>query len=641
MQPLQYKSTRTDLSSAEYQQLEARNSTQQPYPKDPCVHQLVSRRAQATPEAIAMRDGARVISYGELESQSNRLANYLRAMGVGPDVLVGLCVERTALMVVGALGVLKAGGAYVPIDPSYPMERVAFMLADASPRVLIPQDTLEQRLFGEGRELVVLDRESRQIANQSSSAPANVNSTEDLAYVIYTSGSTGQPKGVEISHGSLLTLIFWHQGTFGVTPADRATQIASPGFDATVWEIWPYLSAGASVHFVPECKRTEPEGLRDWLVEREISVCFLPTPLAERLMPLEWPAKTALRVLLTGADTLHHYPSANLPFVLVNNYGPTEGTVVATSGPVPTNERTEQLPSIGRPISNTQIYILDSNMCPVPIGSAGELHIGGAGLARGYHHRPDLTAQKFVPNPFSNVPGDRLYKTGDLARFLPDGQIAFLGRADDQVKIRGFRIELNEVIGVLSQHPGIRESIVVASENGGGEKRLVAYVVPSNGAAPTSTDLGTFMGKELPDYMIPTAFITLDELPIGPNGKVDRNALPAPDDKNIMRDENFLDPRTPTEQRIASIVTPLLGLERVGINDNFFLLGGNSLLGTQVIARVRGAFGVELSLLSLFDNPTVAGIATEVEQLIIAKVDAMSEDEAQRLMTQGSEETDA
>jgi amino acid adenylation domain-containing protein len=638
MQPLQYKTTRTDVSGAESQPLGAWNNTQQSFPKDFCAHQLVSKRAQATPEAIAVRDGSRSITYAELESQSNRLANYLRAKGVGPDVLVGLCVERTALMAVGALGVLKAGGAYVPVDPSYPMDRIAFMLSDARPRVLITQNSLVERLSAEGRELVVLDRESPEIAKESASAPTEFSKVDDLAYVIYTSGSTGQPKGVQITHGNLLNLIFWHQDTFGVTPADRATQIASPGFDATVWEIWPYLTAGASVHFVPECKRTEPEGLRDWLVEKEITICFLPTPLAERIIPLEWPPNASLRVLLTGADTLHHYPSVNLPFVLINNYGPTECTVVATSGPVPSRGQADQLPSIGRPIWNTQIYILDNEMNPVLPGSAGELHIGGAGLSRGYINRPDLTSQKFVPNPFSSVATDHLYKTGDLARFLPDGQIEFLGRVDDQVKIRGFRIELNEVIGALSRHPAIRENVVVTALDGKGEKRLVAYIVASSLPAPTSGDLRSFMGEKLPDYMIPTAFISLDELPIGPNGKVDRNALPAPDDTNIMRDGDFLEPRTPVEQRIASIVGPLLGLERVGVSDNFFLLGGNSLLGTQVIARVRGAFGVELSLLSLFDNPTIAGIATEVEQLIIAKVDAMSEDEAQSLMTQGSEE---
>jgi len=275
-------------------------------------------------------------------------------------------------------------------------------------------------------------------------------------------------------------------------------------------------------------------------------------------------------------------------------------------------------------------------MHPVPIGSAGELHIAGVGLARGYHNRPDLTSQKFVSNPFGSAPGDRLYKTGDLARFLSDGQIAFLGRVDDQVKIRGYRIEPNEVISVLSRHPAIQESVVVASENGGAERRLVAYIVPRTCACPTSSELRDFLGKELPDYMLPAAFVRLEALPLSPNGKVDRTALPPANDKNVIRDEPFLGVRTITEERVASIVAPLLGLESVGVNDNFFLLGGNSLLGTQVIARLRAAFGVELSLLSLFDNPTVAGIASEVEQLIIATVDAMSEQEVQRLIAQSS-----
>ena len=635
-----HSTAQNELSAAGIQQLELWNKTQQLFPGDGCVHQLVSYKAADAPQAVAVGDEVRSITYAELESQSNQLANLLRAKGVGRDILVALCVERSPLMVVGALGVLKAGGAYVPIDPMYPSERIAFMLDDAAPRVLITQKSLLPRFAGRRCDVLVLDDESSELLTQSSTAPSNVNATEDLAYVIYTSGSTGQPKGVQISHASLLNLIFWHQATFGITPADRGTQIASPGFDATVWEIWPYLSAGASLHFVPESKRTEPEGLRDWLVQHRITICFLPTPLAERLLPLSWPAKTALRIMLTGADVLHHYPSPDLPFVLVNNYGPTEGTVVATSGAMPANQQNWQLPSIGGPISNTQVYILDCEMSRVPVGAPGELCIGGAGLARGYLNRPDLTAQKFVKNPFSNVPGERLYRTGDLARFLPDGQIAFLGRVDDQVKIRGFRIELNEVISVLSRHAGVRECVVVARQDEG-EKRLVAYIVPSGTSAPTNNELRTFVGNDLPDYMIPAAFVALDELPIGPNGKVDRNALPAPDDTNIMRDEDYLKPRSATEQRIASIVAPLLGLKQVGINDNFFLLGGNSLLGTQVIARLRSAFGVDVSLLSLFDKPTVAGIAAEIEELVLAKVDAMSEEEVRRLMVPGAQETAA
>lgn len=637
MQPLQTRSSCASLSDAEHQQLEMWNNTHQPYPKDLRVHQLVSRRAETSPEALALTEGSSAMTYAELECRSNRLAHRLRALGVGPDVLVGLCVERSPMMVVGALGILKAGGAYVPVDPSYPLERISFMLDDAGPRVLITQDKMAQRLPAPGREIIILDRESPEIDSQAASAPAEVGGVNDLAYVIYTSGSTGQPKGVQITHNCLLNLIFWHQCTFGVTSADRATQMASLGFDAAVWELWPYLTTGASVHFVPECARTEPELLRDWLVAKEISITFVPTPLAERMLHLDWRAKTSLRVLLTGADTLLHYPPANLPFLLVNNYGPTECTVVATSGPVRNGERSDQLPPIGRPIANTQIYILDRDMLPVPIGSAGELYIAGVGLARGYLNRSDLTSEKFVSNPFSSALGDRLYKTGDLARFLSDGQVAFLGRVDDQVKIRGYRIELNEVTSVLSRHPALRESVVVASENGGGEKRLVAYVAPHTCPGPTSWELRKFMRKELPDYMLPAAFVRLEALPLSPNGKVDRAALPPADDKSVMRDEPFLGARTLTEERVASIVAPLLGLESVGVNDNFFLLGGNSLLGTQVIARLRAAFGVELSLLSLFDNPTVAGIASEVEQLIVAKVEAMTEDEVRRLVAQESE----
>jgi amino acid adenylation domain-containing protein len=622
----------SSVRNEEYQQLGRWNNTDQPYPEDLCVHRLVSRQAETTPEALAVAGCSATLTYSELERRSNRLAHHLLALGVGPDVLVGLCVDRSPMMAVGALAILKAGGAYVPLDPSYPQERIGFILEDAGPQVVITQANMRQRLVAEGRQVVVLDPEPQEIAAQPCSIPSDLGNSDSLAYVIYTSGSTGQPKGVQITHRCLLNLIFWHQRAFAIEPTDRATQLASPGFDAAVWELWPYLTAGASLHFVADFVRAEPERLRDWLVKQEISISFVPTPLAERMLHLEWPTKTALRVLLTGADVLHHYAPANLPFVLVNNYGPTECTVVATSGPVSSDGRGDQLPPIGRPIANTRIYILDNGMHPVPIGSAGELHIAGAGLARGYLNRPDLTSEKFVSNPFSDIPGDRLYKTGDLARFLPDGQIEFLGRVDDQVKIRGYRIELNEIIGVLSRHPAVQENTVVASEDGAGDKRLVAYIVARTSPFPTIIELRNFLAKELPEYMLPAAFVRLDALPIGPNGKVDRSALPAPDLHNALRDETFVEPGTPTEQRIATMVAKLLGLERVGINDNFFLLGGNSLMGTQVIARVRNSFDVDLTLLSLFDHPTVAGIAAEVEQLIAAKLETMSEEEAQRLV---------
>jgi len=599
------------------------------YSRDARVHQLVSHQAEMKPQALALADSSCALNYGELERRSNQLAHHLRSLGVGPDVLVGLCVERSPIMVIGALAILKAGGAYLPLDPSYPQDRLAFMLDDAKPPVLVTQANMARRLAREGTQQVVLDRWTETATDQPLTPLPELGDGENLAYVIYTSGSTGQPKGVQIPHNSLLNLIFWHNHCFEVTARDRATQMASSGFDAAVWEVWPYLAAGASVHFPAEPARSQPELLRNWLLENSISISFVATPLAERMLHLNWPRNGSLRVLLTGADTLHHYSPASLPFAFVNNYGPTECTVVATSGRVSKKKDGDLLPPIGSPIANTQLYILDSEMNQLPVGLAGEVYLGGAGLARGYLNRPDLTAERFVANPFSDVPGARLYRTGDLARYLPDGQIAFVGRVDDQVKIRGFRIELNEITNRLNQHPAVRESIVIAREDTPGEKRLVAYLVAYPEAMPTNNDLRSFLGKDLPDYMLPAVLVRMQSLPVGASGKVDRSALPAPTDDNIVRDQTFVAPRNATEERVAGIVARLLGLERVGVEDNFFLLGGNSLLGTQVIARLRESFGVEVSLLALFDHPTVSGIATEIEELILARVDAMSEDEVQ------------
>jgi acyl-coenzyme A synthetase/AMP-(fatty) acid ligase/acyl carrier protein len=426
-----------------------------------------------------------------------------------------------------------------------------------------------------------------------------------------------------------LNLVFWHRRAFDVTPADRATQLASPGFDAAVWELWPYLTAGARLHIPDEVTRVTPEMLRDWLVSEKISISFLPTMLAERVLALEWPRETALRVLLTGADTLHHYPSNTLPFRLINNYGPTECTVVATSGPVLPGSDTSHPPTIGRAIDNTQTYILDEQLRNVPIGTPGELYIGGASVGPGYLNRPELTAERFVSDPFSGMPGDRLYKTGDLARLLPDGQIAFLGRIDDQIKIRGYRIEPNEIVTALNRHPMVRESIVVASEDGSGDKRLVAYLVLPEGSEVAYATLQSFLLNQLPDFMVPSVFVHLGSLPLSPNGKVDRSALPAPDAANTLKDENRAAPRTPVEERLASMVAGLLGLQEVALNDNFFMLGGHSLLGTQLLARVRAAFGVEIRLRSLFDQPTVAGLSAEVERLLVANSEAANRSASQ------------
>ncbi|HEV2655389.1 MAG TPA: non-ribosomal peptide synthetase, partial [Ktedonobacteraceae bacterium] len=442
------------------------------------------------------------------------------------------------------------------------------------------------------------------------------------------------PKGVQITHTSLLNLLFWHQQAFAVTDSDRATQVTSPAFDATGWELWPYLTCGASVYLPDEDTRVSPLLLRDWLLSRKITITFLPTLLAESMMTLEWPTTTVLRFLLTGADTLHHYPPATLPFAVINNYGPTEATVVATYGPVSPTARAEMLPSIGRPIANTCIYILDEMWQQVPIGVPGELYIGGSGVARGYLNRPELTAEKFIPDPFSDEPDARLYKTGDLARILPDGQIAFMGRTDHQVKIRGYRIELDEIASVLNSHPAIQTSSVLAREDTPGDKRLVAYIVPTPEGHVTVGSLRETLLAQLPDYMLPTSFVHLEGLPLTPHGKVDRAALPLPDETNTLRDKATATPDTPTEKQVERIVASLLQVEEVGVEDNFFLLGGHSMLGAQLVVQVANTFGVDLSLRTLFEAPTVRQLSAEIERLILARVEAMSDDEILQMLGQ-------
>lgn len=608
------------------------NTTQQNDPQNACIHQLIADQAATTPNAVALRAGNQTLSYCELNQRANQLAHYLQAHGVGPDTLVALCLERSLDMVVSLLGILKAGGAYVPLDPAYPSERLSYLVQDAQAPVLITRQGLAQHFDAYAAHIICLDTDAQTLAQQSITDPVSTVTTNDLAYVIYTSGSTGQPKGVQITHSSLLNLVHWHQHAFTVTPADRATQVASPAFDATGWELWPYLSCGASIFLPDEETRVTPALLLDWLVEQQITITFLPTPLAESMLSLEWPATLTLRFLLTGADTLQRYPSSSLPFALINNYGPTEATVVATSGLVPPLVQAQEPPALGRPIAQTHIFILDEQLQKVPVGTPGELYIGGAGLARGYHKRPELTAQRFIASPFD--PSTRLYKTGDLARWLPDGQIAFLGRADQQIKLRGYRIEPGEIVAALNQQPQISNSLVIAREDLPGEKRLVAYLVLLPGAEVTAKSLRESLASSLPDYMLPALFVHLPALPIMPNGKMDRAALPAPDATNTLREGSIAQPTTPTEARLVEIMAPLLGLERLGVDENFFMLGGHSLLGAQIIMRVTAIFGVTLTLLTLFEAPTIQQLAEQIEQLVLAKLETLSEDEIQLLLAE-------
>ncbi|MGA8150814.1 MAG: non-ribosomal peptide synthetase [Terriglobales bacterium] len=580
------------------------------------VTELVSEKAETAPDALALSSSSRTLTYRELDTQANRLANYLVALGVGPDVLVGVCLDRSPAMVIASLAIMKAGGAYVPFDPDCPRERLRFMLEDAQAPVLITHQGIIDRIGSGSWKTVDIERDALQISSQSEARPQVSVSGGSLAYVIYTSGSTGRPKGVEITHSSLLNLISWHQRAFDISPADRASQLANVGFDAAVWEVWPSLTAGSSVHFPDDAIRVAPKRLRDWLAKEQITVCFAPTPLAEALLILDWPKEVALRLLLTGGDTLHHHPPSGLPFALVNNYGPTECTVVATSGPVLPNAHPDGPPPIGRPVDNFQIYILDEQLQRVPDGTVGELHIGGKGLARGYLSRPDLTAERFVANPFSQVANDRIYKTGDLARYLPDGQIAFVGRVDEQIKVRGYRIEPEEIATVLEQFPGVEASLIVARKDSSGDPRLIAYVVPSADAKLDHSSLQEYLSRYLPDYMVPAAFVRIPALPLGPNGKIDRAALPLHDAGNAIGDEARIAPSTPVEERVVAILAELLRVEKVSINDNFFSLGGHSLLGTQLIARVRDFLGVELPLRAIFDSPTVAELSAEIERML-------------------------
>ena len=574
------------------------------------IIEMIAAHAAAAPGQTAVVDDSQILTYGALQTRANRLASDLGALGAGPERVVALVLPRSADLVVAALAALQAGAAYAPFDPATPAERLAAMLEDALPAVIV---TRAQALMPPGPwATVVLDADVGRLERaEPTTAGAHVEPS-DLAYVIYTSGSTGRPKGVEITHAGLLNLVRWHHAEFAVTSSDRAPMLASPGFDASVWEMWPYLTAGASLHVPDEFVRMDAEALRDWLLVQQITLAFVATPMAERLLALSWPAAPTLRTLLTGGDTLHHRPPAGLGFTLVNNYGPTECTVVASSGLVTPDPLAKGLPSIGWPIGNVRAYVLDEQRRLLRPGDEGELYIGGPGVARGYRNLPELTAERFVPDWFGPS-GARLYRTGDRVRWLPDGSLAFLGRIDDQIKLRGHRIELDEIVAVLDSHPGVAAAAVTAWPGPEGELQLVAYVVAEPGAALEPMAMRATLQARLPDYMVPVVFIRLEALPLTVNGKVDRGRLPSPETVEHLRDREFVAPRTAVEERLTALVTELLGVQPIGVTDNFFLLGGHSLLGTQLIARLRQAFGVNLGLRSVFDHPTIEDLAAEIE----------------------------
>jgi amino acid adenylation domain-containing protein len=582
------------------------NDTACEFPHDMCFHQLFERQVERTPDAEAVVFGDRTLSYRELNSRASHLAHYLRSLGVGPETLVGISVERSLEMMVGILGILKAGGAFVPLEPAYPKDRLAFMIDDSGIQVLLTQERLVEHLPPFSGTIIYLEqlanRSDRSYTTYSDDNLDNNTTPQNAAYVIYTSGSTGTPKGVVIAHRGLCNLATAQIRAFNVQPSSRVLQFAALSFDASVSEFAMALLRGATLVIAPREDLIPGERLISLLRDHAITTVTFPPSVLALLPPEEFPDLRTIIVAgeACGAELVERWAVDGRLFC--NAYGPTENTVCISIAEC----RPEGCkPTIGRPLANVQVYVLDENMRPAPLGVPGEIYSGGEGLARAYLNRPDLTATRFVPNPYSTVPGARLYRTGDRGRYLPDGQLEFLGRVDHQVKLRGFRIELGEIEAVLCRHDAVRDAIVVAREESNGDKRLVAYVV---GDAETS-ELRNYLHERLPDYMAPSAWVTLDALPLTTNGKVDGKALPAPDSQRPELASAYIAPRSAIEGDIAEVWQAALGIENVGVNDNFFDLGGHSLHAVQVHAKLRAKFEKNLLLFELFQFPTIAAMA--------------------------------
>lgn len=625
--PTQHVSTLPLLTDTERHQILVEwNATQGVYPREQCLHHLMEAQVERTPEHVAVTFNESQLTYRAFNQRANQLAHHLRQLGVGPEVLVGICMERSLEMVIGILGILKAGGAYVPLDPTYPQERLAFMLADAQVKVLLTQGHLLPVLPKHAAHVLCLDTDWGTMAQDSVENPVSSATAANPAYVIYTSGSTGVPKGVLISHSNVVRLFTATQAWFQFDASDVWTLFHSYAFDFSVWELWGALLYGGRLVVVPFETSRSPAAFYELLCQERVTV-LNQTPSAFRQLmraqgeKVDAVEKLSLRLIIFGGEALdiqslrpwfaRHGDQRPL---LVNMYGITETTVHVTYRPLLLADVQASSDSpIGIPIPDLQVYLLDAHLHPVPIGVPGELYIGGNGLARGYLHRPELTAERFLPNPFSDEMDARLYKTGDQGRYLPNGSIAFLGRIDHQVKIRGFRVELGEVEAVLSQHPGIRETVALVREDIPGDKRLTAYFVPTRGAEPSPGVLRNFLKEKLPDYMVPSAFMRLDAVPLTSNGKVDRQALPAPAQIRLDLEETYVVPRTPLESLIAEIWQEVLHVDRVGVYDNFFDLGGHSLLSVQVIAKLENHIGVRLSLQDIVSQ-TLGQLAVTCEE---------------------------
>ncbi|MEH2267248.1 MAG: amino acid adenylation domain-containing protein [Nostoc sp.] len=616
------------LTAAERQQLLVEwNQTQADYPEQSCIHQLFEVQVQREPDSVAAIFAEQQITYHDLNARANQLARHLQTLGVGPDILVGICVERSLEMIVAILAILKAGGAYVPLDTAYPQQRLSLMLTDSQVTVLLTQQRLLEQLPEHQTSIVCLDRDWEDIATQAQdNLDINIH-PDNLAYVIYTSGSTGKPKGVAMPHRPLVNLIAWQSQTSTVGFGSKTLQYTPISFDVSFQEIFATLTTGGTLVLISESMRREPTQLLQLLNQAEIERLFLPYVALQQLAEMariEGIVPCSLREVITAGeqlritDAIAHLFSQLPNCTLHNHYGPSETHLVTAFTLANSPTDWSILPPIGRPIANSQIYLLDSHLQPVSVGVPGELYIGGIGIARGYLNRLDLTDVRFIANPFENSNCDRLYKTGDLARYLPDGNIEYLSRIDHQVKIRGFRIELGEIEALLAQHPSVKTSVVIVREDVAGQKQLVAYVVQNQqyeNDSKLTLELRHFLKQKLPEYMIPTAFVCLERLPLTPSGKLDRRALPAPDQSRPILEVALITPRTPTEEKMVGIWIKILGIDNVGIQDNFFELGGNSLLAAHLMIYVRETFQVQMPVRCIFEQQTIEGLCQIVEKL--------------------------
>jgi amino acid adenylation domain-containing protein len=612
------------LTESEKQQLLVEwNQTQTSYPDHYCIHQLFEEQVVKTPHAIALIDGEKSLTYEQLNQKANQLAHYLQNLGITSESLVGVCVERSPEMLIAILSILKAGGAYVPLDPSYPQERLEFVLKDAKVSTVLISSHLLDKISKTKANIIVLDKSLRaKIAQQSFSNLTNNITNQNSIYVIYTSGSTGQPKGVINTHHGLHNRLLWMQNTYQLTPSDRILQKTPFSFDVSVWEFfWPLLNGACLVMAKPEGHKDSHYLVKSIIAQQITTLHFVPSMLQAFLEEKDLKkCKSIQRVFCSGEALsleLQNLFFKHFDAELHNLYGPTEAAIDVTAWKCIRDSKLSTVP-IGYPIANTQIYILDTHLQPVPVGVPGELHIGGVGLARGYYNRPELTAEKFIPNPFnSQKTSDRLYKTGDLVRYLADGNIEYLGRLDYQVKIRGLRIELGEIETVLNQHPDIKACRVIAQNYHLNEQYIVAYIIlqePLSTLKKFNQKLQDFLSEKLPDYMIPSHFITLDQFPLTPSGKLDQQSLPKLENIN-QKTSVYVAPQNPIEEKIVIIWQEVLKLEKIGIYDNFFELGGHSLLATRVNSRLREAFQMDIPLRTLFEKPTVYSLAERISTM--------------------------